>query len=128
MRANLAKNTVGKVLDIILEWQYLLIYQEDGNLVLYENNGSAPTAIWSTNTMGHGAWRVYMQEDGNLCVYSRERKCEWALWHQPPASANGGRIAFAQNGKLGFYYKDAETMDFEIKDKKDTFRAEAEST
>ena len=128
MRANLANNTVGKVLDIILEWQYLLIYQEDGNLVLYENNGSAPTAIWSTNTQGRGAWRAYMQDDGNLCVYGREGKCEWALWRQPPANAKDGRIAFTQNGKLGFYYKDAKTMDFELKDKKDTFRAEAEST
>lgn len=127
MRMNLAKNTVGKVLDILLEWQYLLIYQNDGNLVLYENNGSAPAAIWSTNTMGRGAWRVYMQDDGNLCIYSREGKCEWALWRQPPASAKDGHIALTQNGKLGFYCKDAKTMGFELKDKKETFRAEAVS-
>lgn len=46
-----------------------LIYQGDGNLVLYDSAGAA---LWSTGTNGNPAWRTYMQPDGNFVVYSTE--------------------------------------------------------
>jgi hypothetical protein len=121
VRAQIAQNTVGKALDVLLEWQYLLIYQDDGNLVLYQNNGSAPEAKWSSGTSGRDAWRTYMQEDGNFCVYSRAGKCEWALWPQPPTEAKGGHLLFRQNGELKFVYpKESRKGDFLLTAKKDT--------
>lgn len=121
VRAQIANNTVGKVMDVVLEWQYLLIYQDDGNLVLYENNGSAPSPKWSSGTSSRDAWRTYMQDDGNFCVYSKPGTCEWALWRQPPAEAKGGHIIFRQNGKLKFVYpKESRKEEFELAAKKDT--------
>ena len=119
---NLAKNTVGPVMDIFLAKQHMLIYQKDGNLVLYENNGDSPTAVWSTRTHNRPAWRTCMQEDGNFCVYSKEGECEWALWYNPPASAKGGYIGLEpNNGKFAFYKEGTERIDFEVNNKKDTY-------
>ncbi len=56
--------------------QYKLIYQHDGNLVLYRILDNYP--LWATNTNGKPAWRVYMQPDGNFVVYEAYKKPVWA--------------------------------------------------
>jgi hypothetical protein len=53
---------------------YKLIFQTDGNFVLYQgSNGSftddPSTAVWSTSTQNKGATTVIMQADGNLVLY-----------------------------------------------------------
>jgi hypothetical protein len=55
---------------------FKLVYQSDGNLVLYRTSDNAP--LWATNTAGKNAWRVYMQPDGNFVVYEAYRKPVWA--------------------------------------------------
>ena len=45
--------------------QYRLVYQTDGNLVLYD---AARTPLWSTGTAGTSPGRVVMQNDGNLVI------------------------------------------------------------
>jgi hypothetical protein len=49
--------------------QFLLIYQGDGNLVIYDVSLTPPLAIWNTITMGHTPGSVQMQHDGNFVVY-----------------------------------------------------------
>ncbi|MGB1242554.1 MAG: hypothetical protein ACPG49_08535 [Chitinophagales bacterium] len=51
---------------------YSLIFQTDGNVVLYENNKQAKTrqAKWNTGTSGTDANQLKMQADGNLVLYS----------------------------------------------------------
>jgi hypothetical protein len=53
---------------------YVLIMQEDGNLVLYRgecaNNPSPSCAVWDSRThRERGSYYLAMQEDGNLVVY-----------------------------------------------------------
>jgi hypothetical protein len=49
---------------------YQVIFQTDGNLVLYKNYPGAPSrALWATATNGHTADACVMQGDGNLVIY-----------------------------------------------------------
>jgi CSLREA domain-containing protein len=45
---------------------YQLLYQTDGNLVLYRGDG---VALWGSGTAGQTADHVTMQADGNLVIY-----------------------------------------------------------
>ena len=45
--------------------RYSLVYQGDGNLVLYGPAG----AMWASNTDGKPVGSVIMQGDGNLVIY-----------------------------------------------------------
>jgi hypothetical protein len=47
-----------------------LVYQSDGNLVLYQNGGGAPP--WASCTAGHSPGFVAMQGDGNFVVYDAD--------------------------------------------------------
>lgn len=58
-----------------LNGKYMLLYQEDGDLVLYDEEGKA---LWSSKTKGQPAWRTYMQPDGNFVVYKGFHKPIWA--------------------------------------------------
>ena len=51
-----------------------LTMQTDGNLVLYDENG---TPRWASNTVGRGAFMVF-QSDGNLVVYNSSGGAVWA--------------------------------------------------
>jgi hypothetical protein len=55
--------------------QYRLIFQGDGNLVLYKSGGQA---LWSTRTNGSGASRLILQYDGNLVIYKFSGGHSWA--------------------------------------------------
>jgi pimeloyl-ACP methyl ester carboxylesterase len=55
-----------------------LVYQGDGNLVLYHGLDGGPLeALWATGTDGTSAGFVAMQGDGNLVVYNRSGNPEW---------------------------------------------------
>jgi hypothetical protein len=62
--------------------QFTLVYQYDGNLVLY----GPPGAIAATNTDG-APGVITMQVDGNLVVYSGSGVLVWAsgTWGNPGA-------------------------------------------
>jgi len=62
--------------------RFRLVYQADGNLVLYQ--GSNP--LWATATFGTTPGFVAMQTDGNLVVYD-STKAVWAsgTWGHPGA-------------------------------------------
>lgn len=85
--------------------QYMLIYQVDGNLVVYDRAlkpiwasrtpwgypgnfimqgdgnaviyGQFGTAAWNTGTMGHPGAQCVLQNDGNLVIYGPGNKALW---------------------------------------------------
>ncbi|OGH57150.1 MAG: hypothetical protein A3I06_06300 [Candidatus Lindowbacteria bacterium RIFCSPLOWO2_02_FULL_62_12] len=51
---------------VSVDGRFKLIYQSDGNLVLYQGG----SALWSSSTAGHPGGKTIMQTDGNLVVYN----------------------------------------------------------
>jgi hypothetical protein len=55
-----------------------LIYQSDGNLVLYDRSITpVPRATWNSRTYGTSAGHCVMQSDGNFVVYNAENHPVW---------------------------------------------------
>lgn len=54
--------------------QYRLLYQTDGNLVLYGPTG----AIWASDTTWASAGMVAMQGDGNFVIYDASGEAAWS--------------------------------------------------
>lgn len=106
---------------------YKLIYQKDGDLVLYRTGGDSPTRIWSSGTAGRPAWRVCMQKDGNLVVYSAPGRREWAIWDEVPGKAlyTGGHIALDRvSGRIAYFREGMPTPDFHVDEKEDCHLAD----
>jgi hypothetical protein len=76
--------------------QYMLIFQADGNLVLYKNGGNP---IWATNTHGRGASTATMQGDGNFVVSAGST----ALWASGTYGNPGSLFALQPDGNLVIY-------------------------
>lgn len=55
--------------------RFSLVFQSDGNLVVYRD-GAAP--IWSSNTANVGAREFVYQADGNLVIYGDGGSVKWA--------------------------------------------------
>ena len=55
--------------------QYRLVYQADGNLVLYDNGDE--TALWMTHTGGTVPGQAILQPDGNFVVYDGDGAAVW---------------------------------------------------
>jgi len=72
---------------------YTLIYQLDGNFVLY--NGSTP--IWATMTNGSSPGRAVMQDDGNLVVYDGNGT---PLWNTGTWGHSGAHLQVTSSGVL----------------------------
>ena len=69
---------------------YQLIYQTDGNLVLYRGDG---TALWGSGTSGHTPGRAEMQTDGNFVIYDSGGVPQFAT----DTGGNPGAILFLQS-------------------------------
>lgn len=75
--------------------RYRLIYQTDGNLVLYrEEYGSA---AWSSETWNTVPGIVTMQPDGNFVMYDPAGR---ALWHTYTWSHPGAYLSVRNNGSI----------------------------
>jgi hypothetical protein len=73
--------------------QFFLVYQNDGNLVVY-NAAARPT--WASHTDGKPAWRTYMQPDGDFVIYSAWRNPVWATG----TVGRGVRVVMQDDGNL----------------------------
>lgn len=60
--------------------KFILIYQPDGNLVLY------PKAVWSANVFSKDPGYAIMQGDGNFVIYDKFNKPYWATMTVSPSS------------------------------------------
>lgn len=61
--------------------RYCLVFQPDGNLVLYKF--STPTnfqAVWNTHTNGLAINKCVFQKDGNLVLYDYTNTPKWDAW------------------------------------------------
>ena len=76
-----------------------LVFQGDGNLVIYPGNGGK--AIWNTGTQGHGATQAVLQTDGNLVVYAGGK----ALWNSQSHGNPGSRLWIQDDGNVVVYNK-----------------------
>lgn len=52
-----------------------LVFQTDGNLVLYSSSGRA---VWHSQTYGRGAAKLSLQSDGNIVVYRANNTPLWS--------------------------------------------------
>ena len=77
--------------------RYRLVYQGDGNLVLYDQTGG--TARWFTGTSGAPGQAV-LQGDGNLVIYSAGNA---ALWFTGTPGNTGAFLALQSDGNLVLY-------------------------
>lgn len=80
---------------------YQVIFQADGNLVLYKRYPGMPLRpLWASNTAGHTGDRCIMQADGNLVLYDPGNKPIWA------SNTNGhaqSRLIIQDDGNLVIY-------------------------
>lgn len=97
-----------------------LIYQGDGNLVLYNRNATAVHeprgAKWNSKTCGTSPGRCVMQTDGNLVIYDATGVARWdsKTYGNPNAWLNlqddGNLVVYTQNNRpLWFYGQDGQT-------------------
>jgi len=78
--------------------RYALLYQADGNLVLYDTN----VAIWAANTFGQPVGRTIMQDDGNLAIYGANNEFVWNTGTTSP----GSLLLLQDDGNLVIYAAD----------------------
>lgn len=75
--------------------RYRLVFQDDGNLVLYGPSG----AVWSSGTWGSGADRAVLQGDGNLVLYAGRI----AVWATGTDGHRGAVLAVQSDGNVVLY-------------------------
>jgi hypothetical protein len=79
--------------------RYRLLYQTDGNLVLYDD--VSHSAVWASNTGGTNAGQALMQADGNFVVYDAQGTGLWAS--ATPGNPNARLVL--QNDGNGVVYR-----------------------
>jgi hypothetical protein len=81
--------------------RFLLVYQGDGNLVLYDDALKSP--VWWSGTNGRTAGAVGMQADGNLVIYDA---AVTPLWMTGTAANASARLVLQSDGNLVVYSAD----------------------
>jgi hypothetical protein len=87
--------------------QYKLVYQADGNLVLYRASGQV---VWANGKLTPGGM-VTMQTDGNLVSYSAAKKALWAS----NTATKGSYLAVQDDGNLVVYGANSCTPSWSIR-------------
>lgn len=79
---------------------YRLLFQSDGNLVVYKNEPSIANALWASQTHGKPAVICTMQSDGNLVLYDAGVR---AFWSSNTYVHPGSRLIMQDDGNLVIY-------------------------
>lgn len=77
-----------------------LVYQDDGNLVVYRADG---TPVWASHTAGTAPGDLVMQWDGNLVLYDAGGR---ALWASQTHGHDRARLVLQDDGVLVVYAED----------------------
>ncbi len=85
--------------------QYRVVYQSDGNFVLYDV--LAGTALWTTDTGGTVPGRAIVQSDGNFVIYDATGA---ALWAAGTAGNPGAYLLLHDDGNFVIYGANAEPI------------------
>jgi hypothetical protein len=75
---------------------HILVYQTDGNLVIYRNG----VAVWHSHTNGQSAGLCAMQGDGNLVIYNAAHQ---AIWATGTNTCPANFLAMQDDGNLVLY-------------------------
>ena len=78
--------------------RFVLVFQEDGNLVLYRTGTGQ--ALWATNTNGRQGSSLFMQSDGNLVLYDPQFR---GLWSSGTNGVPGAGLSIQSDGNLVIY-------------------------
>jgi hypothetical protein len=78
--------------------RYRLVYQTDGNLVLYDT--TVRTALWASNTSGSSAGAAVLQDDGNFVLYNGQNAAVFSTGTQSTAPAT---LVVQSDGNLVLY-------------------------
>ena len=86
--------------------KFSLVFQDDGNLVLYDKTSENNAAVWNTDTFcpkcSDRANSLIFQVDGNVVLYNEYTQAKWAL-----GSSMKGLLFFLTNGGvMGLIQKD----------------------
>ncbi|MBQ0927826.1 DUF4241 domain-containing protein [Saccharopolyspora endophytica] len=73
--------------------RHTLTHQDDGNLVLYSNEGRG--ALWASNTQFHGTGRCKLLDDGDLVLYDKRGG---AVWSTGTAGNPGAQLTVGDDG------------------------------
>ena len=85
--------------------RFRLIYQTDGNLVLYDDRDRIP--LWATNTGGTTPGQAILQTDGNFVVYDRGGAAVWSSG--TPGNPNA-YLLVQDDGNLVIYRADGQPV------------------
>jgi hypothetical protein len=80
--------------------RYLLVYQGDGNLVLYRIAENPWRPLWASNTAGTSIGMAVMQGDGNFVIYDARGE---PVWSSGTPDAPGARLVLQNDGNLVLY-------------------------
>jgi len=86
---------------------YYLIYQTDGNLVLYERSADGDISKWESDTDGQEVGYVGMQNSGNLVISDGSTSTIWATF---TGGYPGAVLALEDNGILNIKFPDGEII------------------
>ena len=82
----------------------LLRMQDDGNLVVYDEYGSARwAASWTRPNVINNATEVDWQSDGNLVLYEQTTYPRIAHWASDTCCGNGATLAVQADGNVVIY-------------------------
>ncbi|MBO4865852.1 MAG: peptidase M15 [Ruminococcus sp.] len=79
---------------------YVLVFQGDGNLVVYHYNkstGKAYSPTWSSQTENRGGTKCVLQGDGNFVIYRKDGK---AIWNTRTNGKKGAYLTFSDDGEI----------------------------
>ncbi len=77
--------------------RFALVYQADGNLVLYRDD-SQP--LWASQTAGTSVGQAVMQDDGNFVIYDAHGN---GMWHTGTNGNPGAVLTLQEDGNLVVY-------------------------
>ena len=83
---------------------YFIVFQNDGNLVIYRDKGRVP--VWNSETNGRGGNRCVLQKDGNLVIYSNDG----AIWKTGTMGKNSPALRMMNGGTLVMYSTETNTV------------------
>jgi hypothetical protein len=79
-----------------------LVFQSDGNLVLYVRRQGERVARWASNTWHRGGDHCVMQGDGNLVIYTGGNK---PIWDSKTWGHGGARLSLQGDENVVIYHQ-----------------------
>ena len=84
--------------------RFILVWQTDGNLVLYDTYNSPARGVWSSQTWGRETTHCIMQTDGNLVIYNLNNPANgYNVWCSATWGNTNAILHIEDNGRVAIY-------------------------